>query len=508
MAIKFTGPRITWKMLWIVVSWRWFTGNTLDGEPRTDAGWFRKGTRSVDPRYPHPSRWQLMKRWQRMAIRLGSMLAPVTAVMVWLVWPTAFYRLSVVLTMILLVILVRVGMKWYEGYDLRNHILKPFALTAAPMVNQAPSALERDMQITMGHRQDDGLVPIRITLPVPPEYNGTDSSKKSLVSLANVRLGGEWTANLNARRWPFYVALSRLEDPRTNFSYAELSLIIEDRSGPGKVILGAGTSDIVIADIVNRFPHVGMSIGTGGGKSSFYRNVIAQLSYWGDDEFDVCDVKRVSLKGMERVPGLSIHTDVEKIWEVVHDFYLEMESRYKEVENFPTELPPDHFKAKYLFLEEMNAFTMMSAIRWGQVKDKGDSKREPVWDDIKLIAVMARAVNMHMFGAWQILLVIAAGGDAQLRDQLGLKILSRFSPQAWDMLTGLRPREPSSSVPGRAVAVMDGERKRFQMPLVTVEDAMDMVTKGRAWARHNGLLVPAPPQPQRRKPSPRRRNAA
>jgi hypothetical protein len=117
---------------------------------------------------------------------------------------------------------------------------------------------------------------------------------------------------------------------------------------------------------------------------------------------------------------------------------------------------------------------------------------------------MARAVNMHMFGAWQVLLVIAAGGDSQLRDQFGLKILSRFSPQAWDLLVGTRPREPSSSVPGRAVAVMEGERKRFQMPNVSVDDAMNMVMKGRAWEERNGLTVPTMP---RKKPSPRKRAA-
>jgi hypothetical protein len=324
------------------------------------------------------------------------------------------------------------------------------------------------------------------------------------VRLANERFAGEWQVNLNMKRYPFYVALSRLADPRIDFSFSELMNKIETIGGPGKIILGAGSSDYVVADIINRYPHVGLSMGTGAGKSSFYRNALGQLSYWGDDEFDICDVKRVSLKGMERIPGLRIHTDVEIIWKVVREFRLEMERRYEELEYATTELPVTHFKAKYLFLEEMNAFTMLSSIRWNEVKERGDSKREPVWDDIRLIAVMARAVNMHMFGAWQVLLVIAAGGDSQLRDQFGLKILSRFSPQAWDLLVGTRPREPSSSVPGRAVAVMEGERKRFQMPNVSVDDAMNMVMKGRAWEERNGLTVPTMP---RKKPSPRKRAA-
>jgi hypothetical protein len=503
MAMKFTGPRISWGMFWFIFLWRWFTGNTLDGDPRTDAGWIRTGIRSVDSRYPHPTRWQLMARWKRMTIRLTAILLPVTAGVAWLVWPTVFYRVSVALILVLATLLARPMMRRYERYNLNHHIIGPFTQTASHLVSHAPAAMMRDMHVDMTRTKDEGLTLTKVQIPVPPEYNPGEAGKKELVKLAGERFGGEWGANLNVKRWPFYIALSRLPEPREKFSYADLLPLVAQQK-PGVVILGIGSNDkIVVADIIRMYPHVALSIGTGGGKSSFYRNMIAQLSYHGDDEFDVCDVKMISLAGLERVPGMRIHRGVEQIWKVVAEFRREMEARYQEMLTWPD---PDFktFKAKYLFLEEMNAFTMLSQITWSEVKDKGAPKQEPVWNDIRLVAVMARQVNMHIIGAWQLLLAAAAGGDSQLRTQFGLKILSRFDPQAWDLLVGTRPREHTSSVPGRAVAVMEGERKRFQMPNVSVNDAMDMVMKGKSWKSHNGLLVPAPI----RKPSPRRRKAA
>src|SRR4051812_31008769 len=250
MAIKFTGPRISWGMLWVVLSWRWFTGNTLDGDPRTDAGWFRKGTRSVDNRYPHPTRWQLLPRVTRSGIRLGSLLLPVIALVVWVVWPSWFYRVSVLLTVVLLVIIVRAQYGRHQKRSWNKHVLKPFLLTAAPMVTQAPAALIRDAHVDMMTHPDDGVVASRVTLPIPAEFNPGESGRKDLVRLANERFTGEWQLQLNVKRWPFYIALSRLADPREKFSYEELMNVIEKHGGPGKIILGAGTTDFVVADIV------------------------------------------------------------------------------------------------------------------------------------------------------------------------------------------------------------------------------------------------------------------
>jgi hypothetical protein len=42
-----TGLR--WLQMPAVIAWRWFTGQPLDGVPRTDAGWFTKGHKALDP---------------------------------------------------------------------------------------------------------------------------------------------------------------------------------------------------------------------------------------------------------------------------------------------------------------------------------------------------------------------------------------------------------------------------------------------------------------------------
>jgi hypothetical protein len=502
MAIKFTGPRFTWRMVIFVMLWRWFTGNTLDGDPRTDAGWFRQGRKSVTPQYPHPTRWQLWPRWKRMGVRLLTGVLPAVALTAWLLWPEWTYRAGMGICAVLVGVTARIAYKAWGVYDMKHNVLQPYTLALAPMISSAPAALMRDMKVVMEHRPDDGKVPVLIAFPIPAEYTPATNGTAEIARLTGQRLGGEWNTGLNMRRWPFSMKLTRKPDPRGSFTYNDLLSVIEESGGPGKLILGGGTGDsVVVADVINKYPHVALSIGTGGGKSWFLSNVIAQLSYWGEDDFDICDPKWVSLMGLENVPGLRYHRDVEIIWKVVHEFREEMHRRYDEMlagrKTFP---------GKYLILEEMNAFAMLSSIRWEEVKVSGDKKKEPVWADIKIIAVMARQVNMHLIGAWQLLLAIASGGDTQLRDQFGLKILSRFSPQAWNLLVGTSPRETSSSIPGRAVAVMEGERVRFQMPSLSPEDSMDLVMRGRAWQKHNGgvLLTPTPINSTRRRPRPRK----
>jgi hypothetical protein len=40
---------LRWLQMPAVIGWRWFTGQPLDGVPRTDAGWFTKGHKPLDP---------------------------------------------------------------------------------------------------------------------------------------------------------------------------------------------------------------------------------------------------------------------------------------------------------------------------------------------------------------------------------------------------------------------------------------------------------------------------
>lgn len=42
------GAVVRWPQALAVLAWRWFTGQPLDGLPRSDAGWFTRGHKALD----------------------------------------------------------------------------------------------------------------------------------------------------------------------------------------------------------------------------------------------------------------------------------------------------------------------------------------------------------------------------------------------------------------------------------------------------------------------------
>jgi hypothetical protein len=452
-----------------ILAWRFFTGNHLNGVPRTDAGWFIRGRELVNrAKYPRPGWWSYQPRVLRALIRLSAMLALFEGTLAWFLHRQGLL-VCVALSGAALVVLCTWRLyRVYVEWSFQHHTLSPLALAASPTLDLPPREIEAGMLYRDGW----------LKLPVPPHWTtgGSDGSKLTeLTRLANQRIGGDWKVETQLKRLPFYILLMRRPEPKESFSYEELLPLVM-RNRPGNVILGIqADNEITYADVYEMYPMIGLSMGTGAGKSSFFRSFIAQESYWGVDDFDVCDVKMVSIAGMEEVPGLRIHRSPQEIRDAIHDTRTEMERRYQLL----LQDPKRKFPRKYLILEEQNAFAILTGIEWAESGGKGI---DPVWNDVKLLIVMARQVGIHLIGAYQLLLANVTGNDSTIRTQMSLKILSRFTPQAWDLLVGERPREKTSNIPGRAVAVMEGERRRFQIPFVTVEEAMDLVKRGKAWA--------------------------
>jgi hypothetical protein len=89
-----------------------------------------------------------------------------------------------------------------------------------------------------------------------------------------------------------------------------------------------------------------------------------------------------------------------------------------------------------------------------------------VYADLTRLMIKGRQVGVRVVGVYQRLSAAACGGiDAGvMRDAYGTKALARFSPQAWDSLTGIRPRAASSVIPGRWTAVLGHEVRAVQVP--------------------------------------------
>ncbi|MGA4844706.1 FtsK/SpoIIIE domain-containing protein [Streptomyces sp. G45] len=242
-----------------------------------------------------------------------------------------------------------------------------------------------------------------------------------------------------------------------------------------KALLGLGTrAEKICIDFDAETPHVGLSIGTGGGKSSTLRSIIAQMVRKGAERVIIIDPKLISLDCFEGVPGIEIYTDLAEQWEAVAEFKREMERRYQ-IKKFNKEV---EFPRWILVCEEQNDFAEESYQYWSEVKDKKDPAKPPVFGDIARTLFKGRQANMNVISVYQRLTARAAGGT-ELRDQYGAKILARFSPQAWNSLVGTTPRPKSSRHNGRAIVVIGGSERQCQMLFMSDDEAREWALNGR-----------------------------
>lgn len=465
--------RLSGVMYSIVLLWRWTSGNHLDGKTRTDAGWFTRGTKSVATWYPRPGGWALMPRLARSGIRLSATLAALGSVWLWFYSPGWFLAVASLSGAVAAGFLVVAARRGYRAWDHNHNVAIPLSEALSPILDYSPAVIRRDMI----------LEEQRLRFPIPQHYAPSDGRLTELTRVVNQRITGDWQSELQVKRVPFYVVLRRRPEPRDRVELHEVIDAIR-KTSMDRPVLGITVGDeLVKLDFTGEIAHLAASIGTGGGKSSFLRYLLAQLSFLGVDHFLVCDTKWISLAGMEDVPGIRIKRDVEDIWEALHEEREIMDKRYMELLADPTKV----FDKRFIFLEEQNAFALESAIRWRDIRPPGSRALPPVWDDIGLLLLKGRQAGIHLVAVYQRMSAEACGGGSY-RDQYGLKLMSRFSPQAWDTLVGTRPRAASSAVQGRAISVMGGIQRNVQIPFVSVEDAMALVREGQS-RRKSELFV-------------------
>ncbi len=352
------------------------------------------------------------------------------------------------------------GRRTWREWRYNRTVRRPLVDTLAFYVQLLPAAVDAGLVISKD----------LVQVPLGPTFKGTVEQVKDITRVVSQRIGGEWDVDRNTTAYPFYLRFTPKPAPPEVVFFEQVREAVYATS-QDKPVLGLGSRhEVLHLDFTGEIAHLAASIGTGGGKSSFLRFLIAQFAHHGVGSFDVCDVKWVSLQGMEAVPGLRIHRPVEEIAEAIGNVKAEMQRRYDILLKNPSKV----FDRRILVLEEQNAFATLARLAWRATGKKGN---HPVWDDIALILTMARQVNIIVIGAYQRMTAAASGGG-ELRDQYGLKLLSRFSHQAWDVLVGTRPRGVSSPIPGRAIAVMGESQRTVQLPFVTVKEALELALSG------------------------------
>jgi hypothetical protein len=455
------------------LAYRWSLGRPLDGRPRTDASFLHPGTRALTLT-GRAMPWSYWPQWRMSLYRNGGVLAATLGTVGTIEHPYVTAGVAATSSAAAATYAARRAARKIRGWKRNRDVIKPLISALAGALEMTPDEIAGRLVVPA-----DPTGSARI--PLPDHFTGKDGQVRDIVRVFGQRIGGEWDSTLNLKARPFYLALSPKPAPPMSARLADVRAAIESTT-QARPIMGLGSrGEIVYMDFATEQSHLSLSFGTGAGKSSFLRFLLAQFAYHGVRDFLVCDVKMVSLAGMEAVPGVRIVRDVEEIWDAIAMVRAEMDNRYRTL----LANPDATFPRKIVILEEQNAFSLESTLRWRELAAQtGDKrKRPPVWDDISLLLLKARQVNVSLVSVFQRMTAEASGGAGGTaggvnRDQYALKLLAKHGPSSWDALTGIKPRVLPSAIPGRAVAVLGGTVRHVQLPLVSLAEAIELATSG------------------------------
>ena len=344
-----------------------------------------------------------------------------------------------------------------------------------------------------------------VKIALPDSWNGQEGHEKLLRELVTSRLGGgQWEGQWNLKKYPFNVTFvlakpkqAREVPDRVDFFSAEIQAAIA-ACEPGEILLGLDDhSRPLTKRMTGETPMWALSVGSGGGKSSFLQQVISQLVGQGATVVGV-DVKMASINCFEGVRGVHLYTDPGNIGDMraaVSWVAAEVAAR-----NYVKQKEPGkEFDRLTLVLEEGNEFGDASKAWWNDNKEKGEPAADPMWGDIASIMRMGRHVNVTIIGVFQDLRE-AAVGNRGLRNMFRLLMLGNFNANQWKMIVGTNPVPESVDKAGRMLVIEGNRRVWIQVPYASPDAFREYCNKLRRERGYSTAdLYGAPPvrSPQR-----------
>lgn len=454
---------------------RFASGRPMNGRRKTDATFLRPGTVKFT-QADRTGRWSYLPEWQRAAVRLGVVSVLTLLVIVYLVAPLA--------ALLIVGALVTGGMA-YGGYlvyragrhlSVQRSVVRPLWRALSSKGIQTPGWLTIPGDYATNKSAE-------VTIRLPDDWPGDPESRKSLLGIVTRKIGGDWDPHWTDQGRPI-LRLTHAPVPPSVVMFPDVLKKIRELS-EGQVLLGLGSrNESIVIDFNAETPHVALSIGTGGGKSATLCLLIVQLLAQGAT-IEGIDPKRVSLNPLRGLAGLTIHRDIEQQWDAISMIRAEMDRRYAQLDADENAT----FPRLVLVIEEANTFRYDSEDYWEETKPKGANKEPRVFRDLSSILNKGRQANVNVLTVFQEMDAKSAGGG-RARSQYGLKVLGRFTPQAWKMLVDTYPRPKSSKVRGRMIVSDGGDHRLVQTAYAL--DGPSLCTEAREHAMTGRPAVAVP----------------
>lgn len=443
---------------------RFVSGRPLDGIHRTDATFLRRATRDLTLR-GRASHWHHQEGYKRASWRIG--IALVIAI---IFCGLAVNQTATVIGLIISAIAGSAFGTWRGRISLldwshHRKLVIPLYQTSTLITGQSVvfgrshgDNHKKYIHVPRDFRTNDKA---RIRFVVPETWEAQPGQQARLRTLITQRLGGDWDMIPKLTEYPPSIEFVKSPAPPDKVTFADIKSALE-KGSLNIIILGIGTRDKIISiNLDSESPHIAISMGTGGGKTSLIRLIVAYLMRHGCERIDIIDPKRVSHNWARDIPGVYIHRTMTKQMEAIHNFRLRMESRYDALDTDDTLTFPRHV----LIIEEQNSWMGYAQTYWADYRrglepaERGKvPPRNPAVADLGFCLFQGRQANMNIFSIYQRQSAAASGGG-DLRENYGALLAARMKPQTWKILTGSSqmPKEARSRINGRGIFVLGDE---------------------------------------------------
>jgi hypothetical protein len=269
------------------------------------------------------------------------------------------------------------------------------------------------------------------------------------------------------------------QPPPLRVTLADVRAVL-DEVKPDDLVWGLGKKSATVkSSLSGDSPHVGLSMGSGAGKSVTARALLAQMLYRGAIGL-VLDYKMISHQWANGLPNVVIARRPHEIHAALLWLGREVERR-NEVALAGADMDGNVHAVVgprlIVVCEELNATVAKLRAYWRQVREKDDPTRSPALEALDATSFMGRQVLTNIIYIGQRLSVKASGGDGDARENIGVIAFSRYSASNWKMLAPDFPMPPKNLAPGRLQVVSD-KVSEAQAILMTAREARELALSG------------------------------
>ncbi|MFD8823802.1 helicase HerA domain-containing protein [Streptomyces sp. NPDC059605] len=471
---------------------RFLAGRPMDGVKRTDATFWRPGTRVLPKVEGRVSRSSYRPGWQRLTFRISTLTVlgtggfqagwahrdttVATAREIWADPDPALAALEQ--TGIAAASTAAVGTAAYLALTrkrrelMREWVLPLHEALALPLRLPEQTDPRRYLHIPRNFSEDGAV--IRVDVP-----GRLDFSKDLVAEIITTKLaleGVTFSWHLAGRETYVTVKKTRRPPARAAFKDPKVREVVAAAKESAPVIGIGSAGRIVTVDLDDQSPHILVNASTGGGKSVTLRCIACQMLHHGSRVF-VLDTKRISHPWASGLPGVTYCRDIADIHDQLIALGLEGRHRTRVADELGIDADPKAIGPRLLILlEEVNTTMKQLARYWEKTRESGDPKVSPAIDALNEILYMGRQLRMHVLLVAQSATARALGGP-EAREQFSTRILARYSLNAWRMLAPeIHPAPKPTKHPGRAQVVSGGTARETQVLFFTETEARQWAT--------------------------------